>query len=80
MDDGRWMMDDGRWMMLTLMLMMKMMMMVAVMMTMMTMMVDERPEGPRFGLGRSREAALAAVAPRALKIHGAGGEEGGCGL
>ena len=74
-------MEDGRRMMLTLMLMMKMMMMVAMMMTMMTtMMVDERPQGPRFGLRRSREASLAAVAPRALKIHGAGGEEGGCGL
>jgi len=57
MDDGRWMMDDGRGMMLTLMLMMKMMMMVAMMMTMMTMMVDERPQGPRFGLGRKQRGS-----------------------
>jgi len=74
MGDGRWMMDDVRRMMLTLMLMMTMMTMAAMMLTMME---DERPQGPRFGLGRGREASLAAVVPRALKIHGTWGEEEG---
>jgi len=44
------------------------------------LLAPDAPQGPRFGLGRCREASLAAVVPRALKIHGAGGEQGGCRL